>query len=103
MNVAVARIEIGELGPALTPLRRAVNTLAGVGRTGELAGALYNYGANNDADRALGSLASGTPDEMKLLERSARLQRDFLMAPLLRGTKGASRRARRGSRCGDTR
>jgi transcriptional regulator with GAF, ATPase, and Fis domain len=43
INLASARLERGELGAALEPLRRAVATLAGVGRSGELAGALYDF------------------------------------------------------------
>jgi transcriptional regulator with GAF, ATPase, and Fis domain len=45
VNLATARLEQGDLGAALAPLRQALHTLAGVGRTGELAAALYNYGA----------------------------------------------------------
>ena len=45
--------------------------------------------------------ASGvTPDDPRVLERSARLERDLLMAPLQRGLRGASRRARGAARGG---
>ena len=45
---------------------------------------------------------AGTPrmDELRLLERSGRLLRDFLMAPLARGARGAGRRARRATKSG---
>lgn len=45
--------------------------------------------------------ASGqTIDELAVLERTARLLRDFVMSPLMRGAQGASRRARRAVRGG---
>ena len=43
VNLAIVRLERGLLGEALAPFQRAISTLAGVGRTAELAGALYNY------------------------------------------------------------
>jgi hypothetical protein len=39
-------------------------------------------------------------DDLRLLERSGRLLRDFLMAPLARGARGAGRRARRATKRG---
>jgi len=56
------------------------------------------YDADRCAQEILG--ASPVPDEMRLLERSARLQRDFLMAPLLQGTRGAGRRMRQATKSG---
>lgn len=40
------------------------------------------------------------PDEPRLMQRSGLLLRDFVMAPLLRGVKGAERRARETARGG---
>ena len=56
VNLATARLETGELDTALTALRRSVTTLAGLGRPGELAGALYNYASLLEA---LGDVEGG--------------------------------------------
>ena len=40
------------------------------------------------------------PDDTRLLERAARLQRDLLMSPLQRGLRGAGRKARGATRNG---
>lgn len=44
--------------------------------------------------------SSVTADDPRVLERSARLERDLLMAPLQRGLRGASRKARGAARGG---
>ncbi len=55
-----------------------------------------------DADACAEEILAGavlTSDaEAKLAGRAARLQRDLLMAPALRGARGAARRAREGAR-----
>ena len=55
-----------------------------------------------DPDRCAQDIlgASEVPDEMRLLERSPRLQRDLLMAPLQTGARGSARRARRAAKSG---
>lgn len=50
--------------------------------------------------RELYEAGRGRMDELRLLERSGRLLRDFLMAPLARGARGAGRRARRATKSG---
>ena len=51
------------------------------------------------AELLAGEPAAGAPDgDAALLERCARLQRDLLMAPMLRGAKGAGRKAREATR-----
>ena len=56
-----------------------------------------------DADacaREVLAAATAREDDARLLERSGRLLRDLLMAPLMRGAKGASRKARAATRSG---
>ncbi|MCZ6596987.1 MAG: hypothetical protein O7B99_05060 [Planctomycetota bacterium] len=56
-----------------------------------------------DPDRCASDIlarSGARPDEPKILERSGRLLRDLLMQPLLRGSRGASRRAREVSKRG---
>lgn len=88
VNVAVARLEAGELGAALEPLQRAVETLAGVGRAGELAGALYNLGS---LFLALGDVDSGLRVHGRAVEAAMRASAshveaycDLLLSDLLR-------------------
>lgn len=54
-----------------------------------------------DPDRAADEILAATPvgdDEPAFLERSARLQRDLIMQPALRGVRGAARGVRRAGR-----
>ncbi|MAE28828.1 MAG: hypothetical protein CMJ87_07565 [Planctomycetes bacterium] len=56
-----------------------------------------------DPDTCARELLAGgqvAPDDPRLLERSGRLMRDLLMAPLLRGSQGASRKVRQATRSG---
>ncbi len=46
------------------------------------------------------SAGRGRMDDLRLLERSGRLLRDFLMAPLARGARGAGRKARMATKRG---
>lgn len=56
-----------------------------------------------DADgcaRELLSVSDVSPDDPRMLERSARLMRDLVMAPLQRGAQGAGRRAKGAAKSG---
>lgn len=60
-------------------------------------------GGRFDADQCAREILarSGVPsDDERLEQRSARLLRDFLMAPLMKGMRGASRRAKRAAQGG---
>lgn len=46
------------------------------------------------------ALRQGSADDPRVLERAGRLLRDFLMAPLMTGVRGASRRAKRAAQGG---
>lgn len=57
-----------------------------------------DYDADRCAEDLLESVGPG--DELQLLERAGRLQRDFLMAPLASGVRGAGRSVRTATRSG---
>ena len=56
--------------------------------------------AVEDCANELYDAGRGRLDELRLMERSGRLLRDFLMAPLARGARGAGRRARMATKRG---